>query len=248
MAYKTGNPALKKDTFSGLRATETEGVMTLGGVANKSMLMLILAFAAGFTGWRWASGITSISPNVVIAILGVVTLVIAGVTVFKKRWSPYTAPLYAVLEGFLLGVISLFYNAQYDGIVLQALLLTSGIFVALLLVYRLKLIEVTQNLRLGIAAATGGIFLFYIANFILGFFGVDLPLINSNSTFGILFTIGVIILAALNLVLDFDFIERGVEQKSPKYMEWYASFGLFVTLVWLYIEVLRLLAKLQSRD
>lgn len=176
----------------------------------------------------------------------VLALIIAFITIFKKTLSPVTAPVYAVVEGFVLGALSQLYETQFEGIVLQALVLTGGIFLAMLTIYRTRLIRPTENFKLGLAAATGGIFLYYLAYLVMGFFGRDLPLVASNSAFGIGFTAFVI--AALNLVVDFDFIERGVEKQAPKYMEWYASFGLFVTIVWLYIEILRLLAKLRSRQ
>jgi uncharacterized YccA/Bax inhibitor family protein len=143
-------------------------------------------------------------------------------------------------------MISQNYEATFDGIVIQAVLITSAIFLALLMIYRTGLIKVTENFRLGVAAATGGIFLYYLVNLGMSFFGKDLPLISSSSIYGILFSVFVVVLASMNLVLDFDFIENGVEKRAPKYMEWYASFGLFITLVWLYVEILRLLAK--ARD
>lgn len=178
----------------------------------------------------------------------IAAFIIAMVTIIKKTVSPVTAPMYAVLEGFALGAISQLYEAEYEGIVQQALLLTGCIFVSMLLIYRLRLIRATQNFKLGVAAATGGIALYYICYLIVGLlFGHELPLVNSNSLFGIGFTVLVIIIAALNLVVDFDFIEQGVKKKAPKHMEWYASFGLLVTIVWLYLEILRLLSKIRSR-
>jgi uncharacterized YccA/Bax inhibitor family protein len=244
MAYKSGNPALNKNTFNGLPVSgET---MTLDGVAAKSLALFAFCVTSGYLGWRLAA---ELGDRIFIYVIGaiVVGLIIAIITIFKKTISPLTAPLYAVVEGFVLGAISYLYEAQSEGIVLQALLLTAGIFLSMLMIYRLRLIRATENFKLGVAAATGGIFLYYIVNFVISFFGRDLPLINSNSGWGIGFTIVVIVIAALNLVVDFDFIEKGVEKRTPKYMEWYASFGLFVTVVWLYLEILRLLAKLRSR-
>ena len=174
--------------------------------------------------------------------------VAALVTVFKKEWAPVTAPLYALVEGFFLGAISAMYNFMYEGIVLQAVMLTFGTLFALLFAYRSGLIKATENFKLGVVAATGGIALVYLATIVLGFFGVSIPLIHESGLVGIGFSLFVVVIAALNLVLDFDFIETGVEQGAPKYMEWYGAFGLMVTLVWLYIEFLRLLSKLQSRN
>ena len=147
----------------------------------------------------------------------------------------------------MLGVLSVMFESRYPGIVVQAVFLTFGVLGTLLLAYQSGLIKATENFKLGIVAATGGIFFIYIINMVMGFFGSSIPVIHSNGTFGIIFSVVVVAIAALNLVLDFDFIETGVERGAPKYMEWYASFGLLVTLIWLYIEILRLLAKLQSR-
>jgi uncharacterized YccA/Bax inhibitor family protein len=174
-------------------------------------------------------------------------LVFAIATVMKKTWAPVTAPLYALVEGFFLGSISAVYELRFDGIVFQAVLLTFGTLFALLMAYRSGLIKATENFKLGVVAATGGIALVYLASIVLGFFGINIPLIHESGIVGIGFSLFVIVIAALNLVLDFDFIENGVEQGAPKYMEWYGAFGLMVTLVWLYIEFLRLLSKLNSR-
>src|SRR5690606_37262000 len=170
------------------------------------------------------------------------------VTVFKKQWAPVTAPMYALVEGLFLGAISAMFNHLYEGIVMQAVLLTFGTLFALLLAYRSGLVRATENFKLGVVAATGGVMLVYLASIALGLFGINMPMIHESGIVGIGFSLVVVVLAALNLVLDFDFIESGVEQGAPKYMEWYGAFGLMVTLVWLYVEFLRLLAKLQSRD
>ena len=186
-----------------------------------------------------------ISALMMVGIFG--GLIVAIITVFKRHLAPYTTPVYALLEGLALGGISRFFETLYPGIVNQAVFLTFGTLAALLFAYRSGLIKPTENFKLGIVAATGGIFFVYIISFILGLFGVQVPLIHSNSNFGILFSFGVVVIAALNLVLDFDFIEEGAEIGAPKYMEWFGAFGLLVTLVWLYLEILHLLAKLQSR-
>ena len=174
--------------------------------------------------------------------------ILAMVTVFKPTLGHITVPAYALAQGVFLGVISMIFNAQYPGIVVQAVFLTFGTLGALLLAYMSVLIKATENFKLGIVAATGGIALLYFINFIMSFFGSGIGIISSNNTMGILFSGAVVVIAALNLVLDFDFIEEGAEMGAPKYMEWYAAFGLMVTLIWLYIEILRLLMKLQSRD
>ena len=173
---------------------------------------------------------------------------LALVTIFVKKASPYTAPLYALCEGLVLGGISAFYEVKFPGIVVQAVGLTFGTLFCLLAAYKSGLIRATENFKLGVVAATGGIALVYLASIVLGFFDIRIPMIHESGIVGIGFSLFVVVIAALNLVLDFDFIETGVEQGAPKYMEWYGAFGLMVTLVWLYVEFLRLLAKLQSRD
>ena len=242
---RSGNPALHADTFS--RAPALPGVqqMTLGGTVNKTALSLfILLIAASYV---WNRGATD--PSLPVWMIGGVIggLVMAIATMFRKTWAPVTTPAYAAFEGVALGGISVIFESRYPGLVSQAVFLTFGTLAALLLAYRSGLVKATENFKLGVVAATGGIALIYLLSFILGFFGMSVPLIHSSSTWGILFSMFVVVIAALNLVLDFDFIETGVERGSPKYMEWYGAFGLLVTLVWLYLEILNLLAKLQGR-
>jgi uncharacterized YccA/Bax inhibitor family protein len=174
--------------------------------------------------------------------------VVALATVFKQQWAPVTSPIYALLEGLFVGGMSALAESQYPGIVIQAVGLTFGTCLAVLMAYTSGLVKATENFKMGVVAATGGIALVYLASIILGLFGVRMPLIHDNGLFGIGFSLFVVVIAALNLVLDFDFIDNGARQGAPKYMEWYAAFGLMVTLIWLYIEVLRLLMKLRSRD
>lgn len=246
MAYKSGNPALNKKTFQNLAAAETSGTMTLEGTAKKSLLLLAICLGFGAIGWRLAAQAHP-ALGVLIIIALIASIVIAIVTIVKKTVAPFTAPIYAALEGFILGAISMIFEAQFNGIVLQAIIITSGIFASMLVIYLSRIIKVTENLKLGIFAATGGIAIYYLVNLIFSMFGRSMPLIASTSIWGIGFSVLVVFVAALNLVLDFDFIETGVQQKAPKYMEWYAGFGLLVTLVWLYLEILRLLAKARSR-
>jgi len=174
--------------------------------------------------------------------------IMAMVTVFKKEWSAVTAPIYSLLEGLALGGISAALDMRYPGIAMQAVSLTFGTLFVLLLAYRSGLIHVTQKFRLGIIAATGGIMVFYLVEMVLGFVGFHFTAINGSGPVGILFSFFVVGIAALNLVLDFDFIEQGVQYGAPKYMEWYGAFGIMVTLVWLYLEILRLLSKMRSRN
>ena len=245
MSMRSGNPALSAGTFTKYRTVSLPDRMTLQGTVNKTALSLaILLIAAAFV---WNRGLAD--PNIGLWITGSVigALVIALVTTFKPVVAPYTTPVYAILQGAALGGISVGFEARYPGIVSQAVFLTFGTLGALLVAYRSGMIRATENVKLGIVAATGGIALVYLLSFVLGFFGISVPVIHTSGTFGILFSVFVVIVAALNLVLDFDFIEQGASLGAPKHMEWYGAFGLLVTLVWLYLEILRLLSKLQSR-
>jgi uncharacterized YccA/Bax inhibitor family protein len=220
----------------------------LNGTVHKTALLLIGLIATAAITWRrtmLTEDPSTLYPYLIVGAIG--GLVVGLITVFKKEWSPVTAPLYCVLEGLFLGIISAIFEQMFPGIVLQAVLLTFGTLATLLLAYQTGLIKATENFKLGVTAATGGIMMIYLINFVMSFFGSGIPYIHESGTFGILFSLFVVVIAALNLVLDFDFIENGVEQKAPKYMEWYAAFGLLVTLIWLYLEILRLLAKMRSR-
>ena len=224
-------------------------VMTLSGTINKSFTLIILVLAgAGITWWQFFNGSGLLQIFMIGGAIG--GLIIAIVTSFNKKRSNVLAPIYAILEGFFLGGLSAYVEANfYQGIVMQAVGLTVGVFIGLLLAYKSGWIKVTQNFRLGVFAATAGIGLLYLVSFLMSMFGFgSIGFIHESGLIGIGFSLFVVVIAALNLVLDFDFIEEGVEQGAPKYMEWYAAFGLLVTLVWLYVEILRLLAKLASRD
>jgi uncharacterized YccA/Bax inhibitor family protein len=250
---RSGNPALKSSTFldlgSGAIVDSPAGAMTLDGTVNRTAFLLVLTLGAALLPWsRYFADPNSaaLMPYVVGGGLG--GFVLAMVTMFKKTWAPVTAPAYAVLEGLFIGAISAVFEARYPGIVIQAVGLTFGTLGALLLAYRSGLIRATENFKLGVVAATGGIALLYLVNLGARLFGFGgFGFIHDSGTVGIVFSLVVVTVAALNLVLDFDFIEQGVEARAPKYMEWYAAFGLLVTLVWLYLEILRLLSKLQSR-
>jgi uncharacterized YccA/Bax inhibitor family protein len=239
---RTANPALNAKTFELADAGST--AMTVQGTVGRTGVLLALLFAATLFTWNPAA---PQAGNGWMLIGGIGGFIIALITIFNKKAAPVTAPLYAVCEGLLLGGISSLFERMYPGIVVQAVLLTFGTLGSLLLAYTSGLIRPTENFKLGIVAATGGIALFYLVSMVLGFFGAGVPLIHSSGPFGIAFSAVVVVVAALNLVLDFDFIEQGAEQGAPKYMEWYAAFGLVVTLVWLYLEILRLLSKLNRR-
>jgi uncharacterized YccA/Bax inhibitor family protein len=241
---KSGNPALSKKTFDNLKS-KTGEVMTLDGAVNKIAISLaVLLFAAYYTytnavmNYVWVGSIGG--------------FIVALITIYKKEWAPVTVPIYAVLEGLALGGISKLYAEMFEpGIVPQAISLTLGILIALLFAYKTKIIKVTENFKLGVFAATMGLLIVYLISYFMSVFGgTGLPIMNpaNASVLSIGFSIFVIVIASLNLVMDFDFIEKGVENGAPKYMEWYSAFGLLVTLIWLYVEILRLLAKLSSRD
>ena len=244
---RSGNPALKESTFRGLPvAAEGEG-MTIEGTVNKTYVLFLLLIV-GVAGAVVAEESALYGLMMLGAIGGLIT---ALVTVFRKQWAPITAPIYALLEGLFVGAISLVMEAAYPGIVLPAVSLTFGTLFALLAAYRTGLIKATENFKLGVAAATGAIFVVYIAQFVLGIVGVQVGFLHEAifgaGWLGIGVSVVVIIVAALNLVLDFDFIEQGAAARAPKYMEWYGAFGLLVTLIWLYLEILRLLSKIRSR-
>jgi uncharacterized YccA/Bax inhibitor family protein len=252
---QSGNPALQESTFLDLgTGTVVAGsggdAMTLSGTANKTGILLLLCVMTAAFAWSQIEitpegGVVGAGLYLWGGLIG--GLVLAMITIFKKQWAPITAPLYALVEGFFLGAISVVYSHLYEGIVLQAIMLTMGTLFAMLMAYRTGLIKPTEKFKMGVVAATGGIALVYLATIILGFFNINIPLIHESGIVGIGFSLFVIVIAAMNLVLDFDFIETGVEQGAPKYMEWYGAFGLMVTLVWLYLEFLRLLSKLNSR-
>jgi len=240
---KSGNPALSKKTFENLRTT-SDGVMTLDGAVNKTAISMgILLLAAYYTYSN------AIMDYILIGFIG--GFIVAIVTIFKKEWSPTTVPIYAVLEGLALGGVSKMYADAFEpGIVPQAIMLTLGILFALLFAYKSKIIQATENFKLGVFAATAGIGIVYLVSFLMSLFGGGgLPVMDPTnaSMLSIGFSLFVVVIASLNLVMDFDFIEQGAANGAPKYMEWYGAFGLLVTLIWLYLEILRLLAKLSSR-
>lgn len=245
---RSANPALNKATFINISATSIEGTMTIQGTVNKVFIMLFLVVIAASYTWKFmgSQNLSALSAYMIGGAIG--GFIVAIITVFKKTWAPFTAPVYAVLEGLFLGGISAYFDAKYPGIVINAVALTFGTLFALLFAYKSGRIKVTQNFRLGVVAATGGIAFAYFFSFILGMFGINLGFIHGNGILSIIISLVVVVVAAMNLVLDFDFIESGAKSGAPKYMEWYGAFGLIVTLVWLYIEFLRLLAKLSSRN
>lgn len=248
---RTSNPALGEKTFvrfSEVGAPSTR-TMTLGGVVNRAAFLLLLLVSAASVTWaKVMSGDASLLlPLAFGGALG--GFIVAMITIFKKEWSPFTSPVYALLEGLFIGAISAIFEMKYPGIVIQAVGCTFGTLFCLLAAYRSGLIRATENFKLGVVAATGGIALLYFVSMMVRMFtSYSIPFIHEGGIWGIGFSVFVVTIAALNLVLDFDFIETGVAAGAPKYMEWYSAFGLMLTLVWLYLEILRLLAKLNSRD
>ncbi len=241
LSMRSGNPALSSKTFQNIEGIGTEK-MTIEGTVNKTAMSLLLLMATASYTWM--------NPSLGLMILGFIGgFIMAIITIFKKTWAPYTVSGYALLEGLALGGVSRIFEENYPGIASQAIFLTFGILAALLLAYKTGVIKPTENFKLGVFAATGGIFIMYFISFIMSIFGSGMSIMNPNnaSMMSIGFSLFVVVIASLNLVLDFDFIEEGAERGAPKYMEWYGAFGLLVTLIWLYLEILRLLAKLYSR-
>ncbi len=248
---RTGNPALNSSTFETFDsyAVDRSNTMTLNGTATKTGMLLVLLTASAGYSWielRSAGGIQGVIPHMV---GGLIVSLLAGIILwFKREWAAVLAPVYAVAEGLVLGVLSAAYEAKFHGIVFQTVCLTFGTLFSLLTAYRTGLIKPTENFKLGVFAATGAVALLYLVNMIMHFCGMGIGFLHDSSWLSIGISGVIVIIAALNLVLDFDFIEHGVEHGAPKYMEWYAGYGLLVTLVWLYVEILRLLSKLNSRD
>lgn len=244
---RTSNPALNDKVFRGLPAAVGE-TMTLEGTVNKTGILLLCTVATAAWTWHLAGDPATLPLDYALLLVGLIGgLIFALITTFKKTWSPVTAPIYALLEGLVLGGLSATLEQRFPGIAIESVCLTFGTLLVLLMAYRSGMIKVTAKFRLGVIAATGAIFLFYMAEILLGFFGIHFASVNGSGPLGIGISLVIVCVAALNLVLDFDFIENGVAAGAPKYMEWYGAFGLMVTLIWLYLEMLRLLAKFRGR-
>lgn len=250
--YKSSNPALNQNVFiNSAREGLSAETMTIQGTVNKTAFLLVLVFLSAMYSWSKTAVLIEAGgafPMLYFWIAMIGAFVFSLITIFNKKIAKYTASIYAVLEGVVLGLISMMFETRYPGIAIQAIMGTFGVFFMMIFLYKSKIIKPTENFKLGVVSATGGIFFMYLISFILSFFGINLGFINGNGIFSIIFSLVVVVIASLNLVMDFDFIEKGEELKAPKYMEWYSAFGLLVTLVWLYIEILRLLSKIRSRD
>jgi len=250
--FRSSNPALSERAFSSqaIGFTTSEDTMTVEGAVQKSFIAILITIVSAY--WAWNQ--PSISAYILPLALG--AFAVAMAVTFKPAWAPIATPIYAVAEGALLGAISHFVSAMIEAkspgngnIVFQAISLTFGTLLCLLVAYQSGMVKATSGFRKGVVAATGAICLLYVANMLLSLFGVSVPFIHGSGLISIGFSVVVVTVAALNLVLDFDFIESaGKSGDFPKHMEWYAAFGLLVTLVWLYIEILNLLLKLRDRN
>ncbi|MBS1753737.1 MAG: Bax inhibitor-1/YccA family protein [Ferruginibacter sp.] len=251
--FKSGNPTLAENRFKNTvldQVVSPENVMTVKGTLQKFGFLFLMVMGTAFYAWKeYAEGGSNVQTFIYVGAFG--GLAVAIVMMFKKEWAPYLAPLYALLEGLFVGAISAYYNFAFadvaPGIVINAVGLTFGTAIAMYLLYSFKIIKATEKFKSIIITATAGIAIFYLIAIALGFFGIQIPFLHEGSALGIGFSIFVVALAALNLILDFDMIERGAELGAPKYMEWYGAFGLLVTIVWLYLEILRLLSKMSKR-
>jgi len=252
--FKSGNPTLSENKFRDtVISISNENSMSIKGTLNKFGFMLLMLMGSAFYSWKEFAESEGTSSNLMPIILGgaIGGFVIALIISFKREWSPYLAPLYALLEGLFIGAISAMYNTIYNGIVLQAVGLTFSVGIGMYFLYAFRIIRATEKFRSILFSAMAGIAIFYLATFVLRLFHVDIdqsmPFINGGGMFGIGFSLIIVAVAAMNLILDFDMIEQGAEMGAPKYMEWYGAFGLMVTFVWLYLEILRLLSKINRR-
>lgn len=247
MEIRSSNPAFRNGVLGRSGAREAgDGVMTMGGTIGKSFVLVLLTIASALYTWTQVAS----RPGEVGFLMGVGFIggfIVAMITIFRPSASPITAPIYAVLEGMALGGISMLYNAQYKGLPVQAVMLTFAVFLTMLVLYRTGVIKATQRFRSVLLAAGLGLMAFYLIHFVMSFFGTGLPLINSATPMGIGFSLLACTIAAFFLILDFDLVEEGVAKGAPKHLEWYAGFSLLLTLVWLYLEMLRLLGKLRER-
>jgi uncharacterized YccA/Bax inhibitor family protein len=247
--FKSGNPTLTEKAFKTKEYIDISNSMTVRGTLNKFGFMLLMLLGTAFYSWKeYATG-GNVQPLILGGAIG--GLIIALVIMFKKEWSPYLAPLYALLEGLFIGAISAYYNEAFAGkmpnIIMNAVGLTFGTAIAMYFLYSFKIIQATEKFKAIIFTATAGIAIFYVIALVLRMFGIQMAFLHEGSLMGIGFSLVVVAIAALNLILDFDMMEKGAAAGAPKYMEWFGAFGLMVTIVWLYLEILRLLSKLSSR-
>lgn len=251
--FKSGNPTLSENKFRDTVLADVithENAMTVKGTLNKFGFLFLMVLGTSFYSWKEFAEGGNVAPLIWTGAIG--GLILAIVLVFKKEWSPYLAPAYALLEGLFIGAISAMYNSAFaekaPNIVINAVGLTFGVAIAMYLLFSFRIIRATEKFKSIVISATIGIALFYVIVWVLRMFGYDnMPFLHEGSPMGILFSLFVVAIAALNLILDFDMIEKGSEMGAPKYMEWYGAFGLLVTIIWLYLEILRLLSKISGR-
>ncbi len=251
--FKSGNPTLSENKFRDTVLADVitqENAMTVKGTLNKFGFLFLMVLGTSFYSWKEFAEGGNVAPLIWTGAIG--GLILAIVLVFKKEWSPYLAPAYALLEGLFIGAISAMYNSAFaekaPNIVINAVGLTFGVAIAMYLLYSFRIIKATEKFKSIVISATIGIALFYVIVWVLRMFGYDnMPFLHEGSPMGILFSLFVVAIASLNLILDFDMIEKGSEMGAPKYMEWYGAFGLLVTIIWLYLEILRLLSKISGR-
>lgn len=242
--FKSSNPVMNEKTFENYTDSYQGETMTVNGAVNKTLIFLAILMISAVIGWDMA-----IKGQITTTILYVLIFGALGLAVFsafKPQFVKYTGSIYCVAKGLAVGAISMFYEVVYPGIVMQALMLTAGTAFGMLFLYKARIIKVTETFKSIIIIATAGIGIFYLVSFGLSFAGIQIPMIHDNGPIGIGFSLFVVVLAALNLLLDFDFIEKAAQKKAPKFMEWMGAFALIITLVWLYIELLRLLSKLKD--
>jgi uncharacterized YccA/Bax inhibitor family protein len=247
-ALRSSNPVMTGSIYEKAGSSASESAMTITGTLNKIGLMLLLLIASASYTWKLVLGDDPTRVGTLAIVGGIGGFILAMITIFSPKSSPYTAPVYAILEGMFLGAISAVINAQYPGVAFQAVLLTIGTLFTMLFLYRSGHIRATPKFRRGVMMATGAVFFAYLISWILSLLGIPMGFMHSSGPLGIIISLVIIVVAALNLIMDFDFIEKGSQMGAPKYMEWYGAFGLMVTLIWLYIEFLRLLSRFGGRD
>lgn len=249
--YKSGNPTLTQKMFDKSMHLEAnmQGTMSVRGAINKFGFLLFMVIAGAAYTWNlFEEG----KPDTmrILMIVGLIGGLISALAItFKPNWAGFLAPLYGLLEGLFIGGISVLFNNAFPkapGLVMQAVGLTFGVAIAMFILYNFRIIKATEKFKSVIIAATVGIGIFYLLTMVLRLFGVNIPFMYDSSALSIGISLFIVAIAALNLILDFDMIEQGAERGAPKFMEWYGAFGLLVTLVWLYMEILRLLSKVAN--
>lgn len=245
---RNSNPVFNSDSFTKPQGVSSNDLMTVSGTMTKSFYLLFLVGLSSLATWVYLMMSHNFQTATVFAGMGsIISLIIGFIAIYKPQTCHVTAPLYSIFQGFALGAITTVLSLKYSGIAFQAVALTMGVALAMLISYKFGLIKATEKFRSMITIATGGIFIVYMGSMLLGFFGIQLPFLRTGM-FGIIFSLVVIGVAALNLILDFDNIEQGAGNGAPAYMEWVGAFGLMVTLVWLYWEIIRLISILRNED